>query len=184
LRVVNVFEEDRKLFGIGSKRQPRIFLGTIAVSPEKGIKRWFESFVLAPERDLDIHIEKQLLDIFYFPSVSTLDEALERDMQLDIAVPAFHTGDSVWAHNYPVLWLWRPRVTLYARLTYPKTSKVLKVLKVTERSTWWEFFSRSHEFRPMLRITETFRRDDMEMLVARASVRLLNKIAKIAPRYA
>jgi len=141
-----------------------------------------ETFVWSPEQNLHGHLRQQLEEIFYFPEISPLDQHLDRDMGLDVVVPVFHTGGSASFDSIPLFW--RPRVSLCARLYYLKTGEILRVFKVTEKAKWNEYLTRTFEWRQMFGFSETFRKQDMEILVSRGSVRLLQEIAKVAHRYA
>jgi hypothetical protein len=170
------------LFGWKEKKnKPRIFLGKIAVDSGNDIKRFIETIVWVPESNLDTELHRQLSEIFSFPKISSESIFQKNDLCIDVFLSSFHTGGGISIDWLPIFW--RPRLTLLARLHNVRSGKILGIVKVTENSSWREFYSRSIEWRRLLNISENFDKNDMMVLVSRASPRLLRKVADLAYKH-
>lgn len=130
------------MFGKWLRRpKSRVFLGTLAVLPRTDWKRYLE---WSSKRDeVDQTLRQTLIEIFALPLAEQVEDPLDSDLCLDVAVPSFQTGAGGIVHASEVIvpFLWRPKVTVVGRLRYLKSGQTKKLCKVTEKLPWREFFS-------------------------------------------
>ena len=108
-------------------KQPRIFLGTLAVAPRSGFKSRMEQWTLfsANTEDLDEGVRNSLESIFTFPTVDSVSDPKASDLVIDVVVPDFQGGQFVGEDfvALPLLTMWRPKVKVASRLYYLKSKK-------------------------------------------------------------
>ena len=164
------------------KTRPRVFLGNIAVVPRRDIKRVIEGLLEPDEDGQDQYLNGALREIFALPQAASADPLLDTDLGIDLFIPGYHTGqaDCLDLGIWGVALLWRPKIQLQARLYQLRDRKTVRMFAVTERASLREYVARA--LSRIVTITDgpLFGRGDMEILLNRASLRLLEKIVKVA----
>jgi hypothetical protein len=162
------------------REKPRVYLGTLAVTPRSDIKRHFDQQGLPQNEDLDTRMRQSLKDLFSLPSAQDVKEPTNTDLGLDIIVSKFQSGDalviSLGEVYFPLLW--RPNVTLSSRLYYLKSEKTKATFTVTEKMKWHQYIKRLFTCRSIFRFKPLFDRKDMDYLLCQACHKLLLKMQK------
>lgn len=164
--------------------RPVIYLGRIAVVPRKGLKAWVENTLLGEEVQGESGLYEQLREIFALAPAETAEILNESDLCLDVALAGRSSGAALELDlgRFAFLALWRPKIELRARLTKPVSGKAVKNFAITERPSWREYLWRRAFLFGLLFGGIGFDQRNMEMLLNRASLRLLKAVAKAAYR--
>jgi len=163
------------LKNIFKKEKPRIYLGTLAVVPRTGIKKSFDSWDLMGIVELDGKLKESLIKIFFLPPSSSRIEVLESDLVLDVLISEFQLGTALLSEiPFPILW--RPKVTLVSKLSNLNSGKTKRVLTVTEKMPWAEFFSRLLTFQGLIGLRPSFNVNDLEKLLYIGSGKVFTKL--------
>ena len=162
-----------------TKEQPNLYSGILAVAPNDRITN-IESFFSFGLSNLDDSIGKQLDQIFRFEKISEITEPNARDLVLDVIVVCSRRGDvlscSFDDFGFPLLW--RPKIKLVSRIYNARSKKTLKVFRVSQSVTWREYFARLLSFRGIFRFGPLYSGEDMEYILGKASINLLEKVKK------
>ncbi|MFS1525645.1 hypothetical protein ACL7TT_16280 [Microbulbifer sp. 2304DJ12-6] len=164
------------------KKKFSIYLGSLAVAPRSDFKRYLDEWAAFGHEDLDSALRKQLMEIFELPLASSLDQPKETDLGLDIVIPKFQSGDmwdiSLGDLGFPLAW--RPKVEVAARIYRLDTGKTLHTASVTAKLSWRQYFSKLFTWRTFLRFKPMFDSSDLNVLLQRACLGLLEKLRKVA----
>jgi len=164
--------------------KPRVYLGTIAIVPRKDIKRFIENFPADTDPRLESAFHGTLREIFALPPPPPADDIRKTDLCIDINMPGYNTGEAselhLWDLGVPLIW--RPKIELRARLRRLSNRKTVKIVSITERPAWREYLSQVFFWRTVFVQRRVFDEADMEVLLNRASLRLLERIAAVAYR--
>jgi hypothetical protein len=162
-----------------TKEQPNLYSGTLAVAPNDRVTN-IESFFSFGFSNLDDSIRNQLNQIFRFEAFSEVTEPNADDLVLDVIVVCLRGGDMLSCNfegfSFPLLW--RPKIKLVSRIYNAKSKKTLKVFRVSQSVTWREYFSRLLSFRGIFRFGPLYSGEDMEYILGKASINLLEKVKK------
>lgn len=163
------------LKSIFKKEKPRVYLGTLAVVPRTGIKKSLDSWYLSGFVELDGKLKDSLDEIFCIPPASSISDSLESDLVIDVLISEFQLGGALLS-DVPIPILWRPKVTLVSRLSYLKSGKAKRVVSVTEKMPWGEFFRRLLTFQGLIQLRPVFNVNDLEKLLYIGSSKVFAKI--------
>jgi hypothetical protein len=163
------------LKNIFKKDKPRVYLGTLAIIPRAGIKKSFDSWDLTGVVELDSRLKESLAEVFCLPPSNSRIEVLENDLVLDVLISEFQLGAALFS-EIPIPILWRPKVTLVSKLSNLNSGKTKRVLSVTERMPWAEFFSRLLTFQGLIGLRPSFDAKDLEKLLYIGSGKVFTKI--------
>jgi hypothetical protein len=163
------------LKNIFKKEKPRVYLGTLAVVPRTGIKKSFDSWDLTGVVELDGKLKESLAEVFCLPPSSARIEALESDLVLDVLISEFQLGTALFSEiPFPILW--RPKVTFVSKLSNLNSGKTKRILSITEKMPWAEFFSRLLTFQGLIGLRPSFNVNDLEKLLYIGSGKVFTKI--------
>ena len=162
--------------------KPRVFLGTVAVVPRSDFKRHFEDldwrwWSRAEETPSDGGLQELLREIFALPTTDSAGSVQESDLALDVFVAGHSAGGIIDLSDVFLPLIWRPRLDLRARLYALSSGETVETFSVTERPRLREFLSR---FGILFGYGRLFGEREMEVLMNRASLKLLEKIAAVA----
>ncbi len=135
----------RRLF---SKTKPRVFLNQLTVVPrtdfiKKNIETLGHSSSDFNADDFHRLLIKKLNENFPLPHVSEEPNPDRHELGLDITISKYQLGllEPFWFFEIFFLFLWRPKITVVARLFYLRSGKTKKVIEVTHRINWRKFLS-------------------------------------------
>jgi hypothetical protein len=163
------------LKNIFKKEKPRVYLGTLAVVPRTGIKKSFDSWDLTGVAELDGKLKESLTEVSCVPPSSSRVEALESDLILDVLISEFQLGTALFS-DIPLPILWRPKVTLVSKLSNLNSGKTKRILSVTEKMPWAEFFGRILTFQGLIGLRPSFNVYDLEKLLYIGSGKVITKM--------
>jgi len=183
------------LKGLFRKDKPRIYLGTLAVVPRSDFKRHFEQikisrifdiFGSSETEDLDAELYAALADLFALPPVSSREHAKDSDLALDVIIPKFQRGEFLPVHvghlAIPFIpFLWRPKVTIAARLVHIDSGQTKAAYVLTQKLEWKAFLKRILSLEALMwgaRSGPLFTTDDSRRLFYMACIRVLEKLRK------
>ena len=173
LKNIQFKREKIVLRNILKKEKPRVYLGALAVVARTGIKKNFDSWDFSGSLELDGKLKESLIEIFCFPLSSSIHEALENDLVVDVLISEFQLGAALIS-DIPIFW--RPKITLVSKLSYLKSGKTKKLLSVTVKMPWAEFVSRLLTLQGITQFKPAFNSNDLEKLLHIASYKVLTKI--------
>lgn len=164
------------------KKKYSLYLGVLAVAPRSDLKRNFDELSLWGREDLDLSLQKQLVEVFDLPLASTLNQPTELDLGLDVIVPKFQLGDmlDVSLGDIGFSLFWRPKVEVVARIYRLDTGATLHTASATAKLSWKQYFSRLFTWRALFRFKPMFDSQDLNVLLQRSCLELLVKLRKVA----
>lgn len=160
---------------IFKKEKPRVYLGTLAVVPRTGIKKSFDSWDLTGIVELDGKLKESLAEIFCIPPSTSRSDVLENDLVLDVLISEFQLGTALFS-DIPFPIFWRPKVTLVSKLSNLNSGETKKVISVTEKMPWKEFFGRLLTLQGLIGLRPSFNINDLEKLLFIGSSKVIMKI--------
>lgn len=159
------------------KEKPRIFLGILAVAPRSDFKQLIEDWDTLGQVDFDDQLRRELREIFTFRSLDDREEARKTDLALDIIVSDYRRGGAIVLERpFEFFWLWRPAITMSARLYDPCTGKSRRTFVVKERMPLGRWFR--HRFGGIFDLGPTYDAEDLKDLLHQTSVKLLTQLKK------
>lgn len=183
------------LKGLFRKDKPRIYLGTLAVVPRSDFKRHFEEvswrrildfFGSSKTEDLDTELHTALADLFALPPVASREQPKDSDLALDVVIPKFQGGEflpvDVGQAVIPFIpFMWRPKVTVAARLVHIDSGQTRAAYVLTQKLEWMAYFKRIlslEDFFWESRGESLFTANDTRRLFYMACIRVLEKLRK------
>lgn len=162
------------------RQKPRIYLGSLAVAPRADLKRYLDQLGVFQREDLDTALRKELKEIFSLLPVEVAPEPKGSDLVLDVMVEKFQSGDA-WSFDFGgfgIPLLWRPKITVSARLYWLKSEKNKATFSRTEKLALSRYFGRLLTWRGLLRFRPLFGAEDIKLLLHQACYGLLRKVKK------
>lgn len=159
------------------KEKPRVFLGILSVVPRSDFKQLIEDWDTLGQVDFDDQLRRELGEIFTFPSLDDREEPHKTDLALDIIVSDYRRGGAIVLERpFEFFWLWRPTITMSARLYDPSTGKSRRTFVVKKRMRLGRWFR--HRLRGIFDLGPTYDAEDLKDLLHQASVKLLTQLRK------
>lgn len=160
------------------RKKPRVFLGTIAVAPREHVNKLFDRWGMLQSEALGRTLCVRLEDLFSLPKAAEVEDPNASDLVLDVIVPKFQVGGmfdfSAGDVSFPIMW--RPKITITARLYYLTTGQIKSMYTVTEKYSSTAFLKRVFSLRAIFNHKPVFDADDLEYLLYKACHKLLAKI--------
>lgn len=156
----------------------QLYRGDFTVAAKPKLSRWFE-LRSASWHDLKTALEEHLQEAIPLPVPPLGNAYADRDLRLDIAVSHFQSGTHVPIQG--ILFaavIWRPSVTLDARLVSLKSGTLIDRLTITRRLSWRQYLSIL--FSPFSRgpIRFGFGREDLLCVLNDACIELFIQITR------
>lgn len=162
--------------------RPRVFLGTLTIVRRKGFLRTIEEWVSPDDESVDEALGGALQELFALAPTSSADPVLDTDLYIDVSIAGYRLGEA--SVMEVVFWaiplMWRPRIKLRARLLRLRDRKLVKRFSVTEKPSWLEYINSAFSLRGYFSEDKVFDYRHLDFLLNRASLRLLEKIARAA----
>ena len=162
------------------KKKPRVYLGTLAITPRSDAKRCIDERGIFINEELDTDLRQKLTEIFSLPLVQQVDEPEDTDLVLDVIVLKFQSGDawnlSLGDVGIPIMW--RPKVTVSSHLYYLNSKRTKSTFTVTEKMNLNQYISRLFTWRAFFRFRPLFDTKDIEYLLYQGCYKILLKIQK------
>jgi len=157
-----------------------VYLGEVAVVPEASFLRSIDQLVdRAVATDTDAELKRCLIEWLDIPPVPATG-VQESDRAIDVFVCGYRTGQGLWGNIFgmPAFVFWRPKVDLRARLYAAATGRTIDTLRVTRKMPWGVFWKRLLSLRYLLLGWRIARPEDMEALLGRTLVELLQAVRR------
>ncbi|MEM1199356.1 MAG: hypothetical protein AAGI06_08625, partial [Pseudomonadota bacterium] len=110
----------RNLLGkIFRKEKPRVYLGTLAVVPQRyDLSAFINNTINFQKSGLDEKLQEALEELFSLPLISERTSPRAGDLAMDVFVSEYQRGGVLDMHvvELPTPLFWRPKVTVAARL--------------------------------------------------------------------
>ena len=114
----------------------QLYLGTLSVEAKPTIRRWFE-LRSTSWHDLKAALETHLHDAVPLSPPPNDETPGDNDLRLDVSVSDFRSGTHIPIHEIPfAVVMWRPSVTISARLVSLKTGSLIEHLTITRSLPW------------------------------------------------
>ncbi|MFT2092018.1 hypothetical protein [Paraglaciecola sp. 2405UD69-4] len=159
--------------------KPNVYLGSLAVVNDSKISK-VESFFSMTGNSLQGHMRKELQEIFCLHSASSIAEPKKSDMGLDVVIVTLHGGDAftVGYGTVEVPIFWRPKIKLVSRLYKLQENKTIQTFSVSQSVSWREFIGNLFSFSHIWGFGSLYNNKDMEVLLYKACIELVDKMRK------
>lgn len=154
-------------------KNPNIYLKNLTVSQRTSLKKNLDNFNIFDSPNIEKELYKVLEKIFTFPSLSSRTAPNKNDLSLDVTITSYQLGEFLLPD---LLFFWRPKITLSAQLTNIDTQKPHSTYTVTEKFEWKNFGNRVLGLRALNPFKSTFDSKDMERLLYKACIKVLQRI--------
>ena len=153
-------------------------MGTVSVAPPDNIRKYLEGS--SSEEDTAGDKLKDLLEeMMSLPKLSPNQKVTDTDLVLNIVISRFYFGSGLEEFSLPDISIpvfWRPKIEVGARLTRATDGKTVYTSVVVTRMPWKEYLSRTLSFKGIIGWGELFNIDDINMLLGKSCIRLLEKL--------
>ena len=161
------------------KKKPRVYLGsTVVVTRDEFFKsdQWglFKSF------DLESELRGKLREALSLPPIEARVELQKTDLALEIVIVDYRGGEFeiVEVFKFPLLFMWRPKIEVKARLYGIETGKTTKSVIAKEKISWKQFFGKIISLNGIFRYKPLFGVQEMEILLYKCCIKALKKLTK------
>jgi hypothetical protein len=161
------------------KKRNRVYLNSLVVAPRDEAKAIDERGIFK-SIDLEGDTKERLLEIFQLHPISKRIEVEKDDLALDVVVVNLQGGEFMNTQTinfrYPILW--RPQVELRARLYSIESSQYKASFSARVKMPWKEYILRLFTLNGIVRYKPLFDFSDVDRLLTKASVELMQKMIK------
>jgi len=165
---------------IFKREKPKVYLGKITVVPRGYLKRSLENNLYTGE-SLEDSLEVFLNETFDMPLASECAIPNKTDLAIDVIIENFQAGNYLDLHagdfSFPIFW--RPKIEIASKLYIMSTGETKNSVSITVKLPWKEYFSRLFTWRAFFGFRPMFDTEDMEKLLARACLQLLQKLIRV-----
>ncbi|GAA5215760.1 hypothetical protein GCM10025776_13600 [Corallincola platygyrae] len=130
--------------------------------------------------DLAADTRDRFAEIISLPELTEFRDITKHDLAIDFAIPHLQGGTlcalDLGIGAMPLMW--RPKVTVHARLYHPISNKTRYIAKAKEKMPWPHYWSKVIHLNSLFHLTPNFSIEDLEPLLCRAILRLLVDIQR------
>lgn len=162
------------------KEKPKLYLDSVLVIPRNEWKTVDEWNWIRRKEDFEQEARQKLESLFNFPHVSTANNVGSKDLAIEVALLKIQGGEfdalDFGVGAIPILW--RPKVSLKARLYRISGGKTFSTFSVTKKISWKFYLLRTFSLRGFFRYKPLFDQEDINHLLYEACSELIHKMSK------
>ena len=162
------------------QKRERVYIDLLVVAPREEISK-IDEWGMFKSVDLEGSARQRLIEIFQLHHVSQRVGVEKNDLALDVIVINLQGGEftGLQASDFFMPILWKPKVQIRSRLYYIETKKNKASFSVTVKMPWKEYIQRLFSFNGLIRYKPLFDFNDVDKLLTKASIELMQKIIKV-----
>lgn len=151
-------------------------MGTLFVVPQGGLRQHIENMHWGQKEEVEAELQTSLIELFSFPMVALRNHPEESDLVLDVAISKIQKGSILFGEN--LLFFWRPKVMLVARLYQINSNNLCDTYSVCKSIDWKTFLKKVTSPRVLFGLAPFVSTQDIQRLFYTAAVDLLKQVNK------
>lgn len=135
---------------------------------------------LFKSEDLEEGLRKSLRELINLPTIDKLQSPEKRDLVFEMVVVNYRGGefDGLNGGDIFIPIFWRPMVEVKARLYNFISEKTVHIAHAKVKVPWKTYLSRAVSLNGIFRFKPLFGSDDMEVMLCKATIDVLEKLTK------
>ncbi|KAG1668177.1 hypothetical protein GQR58_017954 [Nymphon striatum] len=162
------------------KTKAKIYIGEIIIAPRFSTKNFFSTDLSNFEQQQNTFVEEALHESLNLPLKSSRQNGMATDRALDIIVTELNFGafEQYCINNFNIPILWRPSISLTARLYSIDSDETIFATTIKHTVSWFSWIANMYSLKKIFSFQSQMTKTDIDRMTIEATLKLLTSIQK------